>query len=44
MSKQEMKKLGIDSPNEADSVMMCLYMPEIEEEWAATDYEPVGIV
>ena len=45
MSKQEMKKLGIDSPNEADSVMMCLYMPEVEEEWVNTsDYEPVGIV
>ena len=44
MSKQEMKKLGIDSPNEADSVMMCLYMPDIEEEWATIDYEPVGIV
>ncbi len=28
MSKQEMKsKLGIDSPNEGDSVMMCLFRP-----------------
>ena len=44
LSKKEMKKLGIDSPNEADSVMMCLYMPDIEEEWATIDHEPVGIV
>lgn len=45
MSKADMKREGIDSPNEADSVMMCIYMPEIEEEWASTsNYEPVGIV
>ena len=28
MSKQEMKKNGIDSPNEGDSVMMSLFMPK----------------
>ena len=32
MSKQEMKALGIDSPNEADSVMMCLWSPPVEIE------------
>ena len=29
MSKQDMKKLDIDSPNEGDSVMMCLFMPPV---------------
>ncbi len=29
MSKQDMKKLGIDSPNESDSVMMGLFMPSL---------------
>jgi hypothetical protein len=27
MSKNDMKKLGIQSPNEADAVMMSLYQP-----------------
>ena len=31
MSKEEMKKLGIRSPNEADSIMMALYAPEVAE-------------
>ena len=44
MSKAEMKKEGIDSPNEADSVMMCLYSPYVEEEWANIEYESIGIV
>jgi len=30
MSKQDMKKLGIDSPNESDSVMMCLFSPKAD--------------
>lgn len=29
MSKQDMKKLGINSPNESDSVMMSLFAPKI---------------
>ncbi len=29
MSKQDMKKLGIESPNEGDSVMMCLFKPTV---------------
>lgn len=29
MNKKEMKALEIDSPNEADSVMMCLFMPKV---------------
>jgi phage terminase large subunit len=31
MSKQDMKKMGINSPNDADSIMMTLFKPEIEE-------------
>ena len=31
MSKQDMKRLGIESPNEADSVMMSLFKPRILE-------------
>ena len=32
MSKQEMKTLEIDSPNEVDSVMMSLFVPPVEIE------------
>ena len=32
MSKQEMKTLGIDSPNESDSVMMTLFIPDVVAE------------
>ena len=32
MGKQDMKSLGIESPNESDSVMMCLFRPPIQEE------------
>lgn len=31
MSKQEMKKNGIDSPNEGDSVMMTMFKPSVVE-------------
>tara|TARA_R110002126_G_scaffold215249_8_gene361409 strand:- start:3666 stop:5132 length:1467 start_codon:yes stop_codon:yes gene_type:complete len=34
LSKQEMAKLEIDSPNEGDSVMMSLYAPHIQQEVA----------
>jgi phage terminase large subunit len=30
MNKKEMKTNGIDSPNMADSIMMCLYTPDIQ--------------
>ena len=38
MSKAEMKKEGIDSPNESDSVMMSLFIPPIKVEWAPLQY------
>ena len=31
MNKKEMKSLGIESPNDADSVMMTLFKPAVEE-------------
>jgi len=34
MSKVDMKKLGIDSPNESDSVMMSLFAPPIQKKKA----------
>lgn len=33
MSKEEMKKLGISSPNEGDSVMMTMFVPPIDEDF-----------
>ena len=33
MSKQDMKKLDIESPNMADSIMMSLISPKIEDQW-----------
>lgn len=44
MSKQDMKTVGISSPNMADSVMMSLFNPALEDDWITTNYEPVGIV
>ena len=32
MSKQEMKKLGIESPNQGDSVMMTMWNPKIKKQ------------
>lgn len=44
MSKDEMKTLGIESPNMADSVMMSLFKPVIEEEFAPIEYPDMSIV
>ena len=39
MSKQDMKRLGIESPNEADSVMMCLFKPKTLTEVTKIDFK-----
>jgi len=44
MNKQEMKREGIDSPNEGDSVMMCLFKPPVKTEWEPINYSNAGIV
>lgn len=44
MSKQEMKANKIDSPNEADSVMMCLFSPPIETVMEPLNYQKVSII
>lgn len=44
MNKKEMKALEIDSPNEADSVMMCLFKPVVQEVMEPLNYEPMSIV
>lgn len=44
MNKKEMKALGIDSPNEADSVMMCLFSPPVEVTMKPLNYPPMSIV
>jgi phage terminase large subunit len=38
MNKQEMKKLGIDSPNMSDSLMMALFKPPIKKKRKALNY------
>ncbi len=45
MSKKDMKTLGIDSPNETDSIMMGLFKPPLAEEpMQPLPYNPVSIV
>lgn len=44
MSKQDMKKLGIDSPNKSDSVMMSLFKPITKQVWQPINYSNTGIV
>ena len=44
MSKKEMKTNKIDSPNEADSVMMSLFKPIVKRVWKDINYSNVGIV
>jgi len=44
MNKKEMKLLGIDSPNDADSVMMCLFKPVIEAVMEPLNYPDMRIV
>ena len=42
MNKQEMKKLGIDSPNEGDAVMMAMYMPPLTSDTVTINFEGWG--
>jgi phage terminase large subunit len=44
MSKQEMAKLGIDSPNEADSVMMTLFKPKQKATMEPLNYPNMSVV
>lgn len=44
MSKKDMKAIDIDSPNEADSVMMSLFMPPVEIQMAPLNYPKMSIV
>jgi phage terminase large subunit len=44
MSKQEMKKLGIESPNMYDSLMMNLFEPPLAKSWGELNYQEVSIV
>jgi len=45
MSKQDMKTLQIDSPNETDSIMMSLFMPPLPDEvMQPLEYRPMSIV
>jgi phage terminase large subunit len=44
MTKLEMSKEGIASPNMADSLMMCMEVPKIKKKWAKLNYQPTGIV
>jgi phage terminase large subunit len=43
MNKKEMKTEGIESPNQADSVMMGLFVPEVEVIMEPLNYPPVSI-
>jgi phage terminase large subunit len=43
MSKQEMAKLGLKSPNMADSVMMTMWQPPIKTERKPLKYQKVSI-
>jgi len=43
MSKQEMKVLGIESPNMFDSVMMGQYMPPLKAKWGELKYQKVSM-
>lgn len=44
LSKPEMKKLGIDSPNMADAVMMCMRHVEVKRERRELKKRSIGIV
>ena len=43
MNKQEMKKLGIDSPNMSDSLMMALFKPPIKKKRKALNYGKTNV-
>jgi phage terminase large subunit len=44
MSKDDMKSLGIESPNMADSVMMCLFKPVKKQSFEPLEYPEMSIV
>lgn len=44
MSKQDMKKLGIASPNMADAIMMTMITPKPVEAWEPLQYEDRGFI
>lgn len=44
LSKTDMKKLGISSPNMADAIMMATWGPSLDEEWGELDYPERCIV
>ena len=44
MNKQEMKKLGIESPNMGDSVMMTMFKPPIKKTRKALNYGKSNVV
>jgi phage terminase large subunit len=44
MNKKEMKTNGIESPNQGDSVMMCLFKPKPAEVMEPLDYPEMSIV
>jgi len=44
MNKKQMKANKIDSPNEADSVMMSLFKPITKKVWETINYSNAGIV
>lgn len=44
MNKKEMKANDIESPNEADSVMMSLFKPIVKKAWKPINYSNAGIV
>ena len=43
MNKKEMKSNKIDSPNEGDCIMMSLFEPTIEEEFAPLSYQKMSM-
>lgn len=43
MSKEEMKKLDISSPNMADAIMMTMWAPKERPKWGKLDYQKVSI-
>lgn len=44
MSKEDMLKLGIQSPNMADSLMMSMEIPQVLDEWDDLNYESYSTV
>ncbi len=42
MSKEDMKKLGIDSPNESDSVAMAMFMPPVAVKKVQLNFQSIS--